>query len=133
MESLFIKGTEFTPTISFDIDSHEFRIEGVSRPEDVMGFYLSIIEWLRQYEEEIINHASSKYQITSVKLILRMTYFNSASAKSILQILERFKSISNKDVEVIIDFYYDEGDDQMMEDGEDLSEAIELPFNYIAE
>ncbi len=131
MESLFIEETEFTPKISFDIENCVFEIVGVSRPEDVMGFYIPTIEWLKKFDEEIVSHASNKYDITAIQFVLKMTYFNSASAKSLLQILDRIRIIGQKGVELKIDFYYDDGDDQMLEDGEDLSEAVEIPFNFI--
>ena len=30
-----------------------------------------------------------------------------------------------------VDWYYEDGDDQMLEDGEELSEALEIQFNFI--
>lgn len=131
MESLIIEATEFTPGINFDLNTYVFKMHGVSRPEDVMEFYSPIIEWLKQFDEEIVSHTSTKYDIPLLNFVIHMSYFNSSSAKSLLQVFERFKVIYNRGIKLQIDFYYDDGDEQMKEDGEDLSEAIEIPFNFI--
>jgi len=132
MEPLFIEAGEFTPEISFDSNSNIFEISGVSRPENVMGFYQPAFSWLQEYENEVLGEGLDyKYRVNSLKLIIKLSYFNSASSKAILQILDLIRKFHLKGVNVEIDFYYDEGDEQMREDGEDLSEAIEIPFNYI--
>ena len=41
------------------------------------------------------------------------------------------KCVISNGINIKIDWFYEEGDDKMMEDGEDLAEAIELKFNYI--
>lgn len=131
MKPLKIIATEFTPRVSFDPNTRIFELHGISRPEDVMGFYNQLIQWLKQYEESTLCHSNAKYDINELHVIIKLSYFNSASSKSLIQVLELFKRFNNKGLPVRIDFYYDEGDDQMRDDGEDLSDAIELEFNYI--
>jgi len=60
-----------------------------------------------------------------------MSYFNSSSSKFIIQILRHVKNLKDHGLDLIIDWYYEEGDEKMMEDGEDLAESVELEFNYI--
>ena len=57
---------------------------------------------------------------------------NSASSKYILQLLDHFKKLYEKDAKIIVDWYYDDIDDQIFEDGEDLSDVIKIPFNLIS-
>ena len=45
--------------------------------------------------------------------------------------LRHIKNLMNHGIEIKIDWYYEEGDEKMMEDGEDLAEAVDLEFNYI--
>jgi len=45
--------------------------------------------------------------------------------------LRHIKNLIDQGIEIRIDWYYEEGDEKMMEDGEDLAEAVELEFNYI--
>ena len=41
------------------------------------------------------------------------------------------KNLIDQGLDIGIDWYYEEGDEKMMEDGEDLAEAVELEFNFI--
>jgi hypothetical protein len=54
---------------------------------------------------------------------------NSASSKYILQILDYFKKLYLKKAKITVDWYYEDVDDQIFEDGEDLSDVINIPFN----
>ncbi len=60
-----------------------------------------------------------------------MTYFNSGSSKYMIQILRTLRNLIRIGVDIDIDWYFEEGDDKMQDDGEDLAEAVELNFNYI--
>ncbi|MBN1187303.1 MAG: DUF1987 domain-containing protein [Bacteroidales bacterium] len=131
MEALHIAESEFTPRVMMDPEKHIFELEGVSRPEDVMGFYNPILKWLINYDDEILSHSDAKYNINDIRFIVKLSYFNSASSKSLLQILEVFQRIYLKGFPVNIDFFYDEGDDQMREDGEDLADAVDMRFNFL--
>ena len=131
MEPLIIEETEFTPRVSLDPEKHIFEFEGISRPEDVMDFYNPILKWLIKYDDDVLSHSDAKYNINEIRIIVKLSYFNSASSKSLLQILEVFQKIYVKGFNVNIDFYYDEGDDQMREDGEDLADAVDMQFNFM--
>jgi hypothetical protein len=48
----------------------------------------------------------------------------------LLQILEVFTKIKQKAGDIRIDWYYDESDEQMYDDGMDLSGSVNLPFNF---
>lgn len=130
MESLIIESTEFTPRISFDQETRTIRIEGVSRPEDVSAFYGQVIDWMTGYESELYKNKVLGGKKFSMNVIFKFSYFNSASAKMIYILLESLLRIKNMGYTLDIDWYYDEGDDQMREDGEELSEAIDIPFNF---
>ena len=131
MEVFFKEGTEFTPRISLDPDKRLFEISGVSRPEDVSAFYTPVIEWLKGFKLMEIDNLNSPYREDGFRIIFRLSYFNSSSAKMILQFLEILRDINDSGVSVNIEWYYEEGDEQVLEDGEDLAETIELPFRFI--
>lgn len=131
MKNLNLHGTEFTPEISFDAQSRIFSITGISRPEDVKECYSPALDWLRDFENEVLNRSSSKYDQRTLRLKFNMIYFNSASSKALLQILECFRKFLDDGYLVEVEWFYDEGDDQLREDAEDLSDAIEIPFKYL--
>jgi hypothetical protein len=132
MENLIIEETEFTPDIFFNTDNQTFVLKGVSRPENVQEFYNPAIKWLDDYEKEILSaiDAPAKMQL---KITFHFSYFNSSSSKMLLQLLTFFAKQQDNGFKVIVDFYYDEGDDQMLEDGEELQEILGIPFNFIEE
>jgi len=130
MEILQLNKTDFTPGVSFNPASNELVFEGVSRPENASEFYSQIIDWVVTYESSLYkNHvlASKKFD---VHITFKFSYFNSASSKMIYQLLESVKRISMMGYKIIINWYSEEGDDQMLEDGEELSEALDIPFNF---
>ena len=131
MKSLILESTEFTPEVHFNIDNHIFDMTGVSMPENASGFYLQIIEWLDEYEENIANKNTGEDDI-SIKLNFKLTYCNSASAKYLLTIMEKLKTFKDSGINIEINWYYDAGDELMLNDGKDLSDTINLPFNYHA-
>ncbi len=133
MNALIIQSTEFTPSISLNPESRIFEFEGISRPEDVLTFYTSVIDWITDYESELYKINVSGGKKFELNIIFRLSYFNSSSAKMIFLILESLSRIRKMGYPLNIEWYYDEGDDQMYDDGHELSEAIDIPFNFHAE
>jgi len=121
MENLYIEPTEITPKIVFDVKNKTFELSGISRPEDVVAFY-----------ESIIFKIESEVNKLKFDLNFDLTYINSASSKYILQILDFFKKLSLKGAIINCNWYYEDLDDQILEDGEDLSDVIRMDFNFIA-
>jgi hypothetical protein len=130
MNSLIIPATDFTPKVNFIIETGQLEISGVSRPEDVAGFYEEPLDWLSRFEESIVK-SGNRYEFQDMHLIFQLSYFNSASSKFIIMMLRHIRNLISHGINNKIDWYYEEGDDKMMEDGEDLAEAVELEFNYI--
>ena len=130
MNSLIIPGTDFTPKINFMVETGLLEFSGVSRPEDVAGFYEQPLEWLTKFEDFILK-PDHKYECQELHIVFKMSYFNSSSSKYLIQMLHHIKNLIDKGIEVKIDWYYEEGDEKMMEDGEDLADAVDLVFNYI--
>lgn len=62
---------------------------------------------------------------------MNLEYFNSASAKVFIHLLEQIKHVSLKDKKYIFNWYYEDGDDDILERGEYFSSILDAPFNYI--
>lgn len=130
MKNLNIEATEFTPKVNLDVNNKKFELIGMSRPEDVVAFYESVIFKIEGYISSVLE---PEKDFSDFKFYLKfdLTYMNSASSKYILQILDHFKKLYNLDAKITVDWYYDDIDDQIFEDGEDLSDVIKIPFNLI--
>ena len=124
MEALIINKTDDTPAIHLDKASGTFQFSGKSLPEDVTTFYAPVFKWLDEY--------GSAANPESV-FIFKMTYFNTASSKIILDILMRLENLHNDGkTKVTVEWHHDEDDEDMQEAGEEYSEIVEVPFKFVA-
>src|SRR6056297_3255800 len=122
MESISIEGTSKTPTVSLDPESGTIEIKGRSIPENSIEFYRPIIEWLDEY-------AKNPNKKTTVNV--QLEYFNTSSSKCILDIFKKLESLKKARNEVVINWYYEEDDEDMLESGEDYESIIRVPFKMI--
>jgi len=128
MEVLNIKGTNVSPEVNFDHKALTFEMAGYSRPENVRDFYMPILSWLEQFVAEII---TTKPSISKpVAFNFRMIYFNSSSAKFLFDMITHINAIHKNNVPVMINWYFDEDDEELKEAGEELSEMADFPFSY---
>jgi len=130
MENLYIEPTEISPKVIFDIKNKRFELSGISRPEDVVAFYESVIFKIEKYILHVLKNENTIKNI-SFNLVFDLNYINSASSKYILQILDLFKRILVKGAKINCSWYYQDADDQILEDGEDLSDVIKMDFNFL--
>ena len=131
MENLIIPETDYTPGVNFRIDSGHLELSGISRPEDVADFYEDILDWLGELENSVLGKSELKYNLLKLIFEIRLSYFNSSSSKYLIMMLRHIKNILDGGLQVEINWFYEEGDDKMQEDGEDLADAVDLEFNYI--
>jgi len=122
MESLLVEGTAKTPTIRFDGDHGLIEIKGRSIPENSIEFYKPLIDWLDKYSQ-------SPKQVTKVNI--QLEYFNTSSSKCILDVFKKLETIHKSNYEVVINWYYEEDDEDMLEAGEDYESIIRIPFKMI--
>ena len=122
MDKIEIEGTPKTPTVEFDAGSGVLKIEGRSIPENSIEFYKPIVEWLDEY-------GKSPKEKTEVNI--QLEYFNTSSSKCILDVLKKLELISKAGNEMIINWYYEEDDEDMLEAGEDYQSIIKVPFKMI--
>ncbi|UCH14949.1 MAG: DUF1987 domain-containing protein [Bacteroidales bacterium] len=121
MDNLLIESTKKTPEVSFNVDGR-IKISGRSIPEDATKFYDDLYEWVFYY-------CQNPPESTTVDIELE--YFNSGSSKAILHILRALVDIAKKGHKMTINWYYEEGDDDIMERGEYYESILETKFNFI--
>ncbi|MGB4292656.1 MAG: DUF1987 domain-containing protein [Bacteroidales bacterium] len=121
MGELRIEKGKNTPEIILDPDG-VIQITGRSIHENVEEFYQPVEEWINEY---IKNPA----EITVVNM--HMEYFNSASARVFIKLFQKIIYVTVKDKKYIFNWYYDEGDEDILERGEYFSAVLSVPFNFI--
>lgn len=121
MDQYFLEPTRNTPEICFSPDG-KIRIRGRSIHENVDEFYKPSLKWVEQY---LLDPADITY------IDIQLEYFNSASAKYIIQLLQRFQRVTLKDKKFFINWFYDEGDEDILERGEYFASVLDIDFNFI--
>ena len=122
MEPLLIEGTPKTPSIRFEADQGLIEIKGRSIPENSIEFYKPLVDWLDKYGEG---------PSTLTKVNIQLEYFNTSSSRCILDVFKKLETIHKAKHEVIINWYYEEDDEDMLEAGEDYESIIRVPFKMI--
>ena len=119
MEDIRIEGTPKTPTVHFNAAAGSLDIKGRSIPENSIEFYKPLMDWIEEY-------AKSAQPKTTVNI--QLEYFNTSSSKCILDLFKKLEAVNN---EIVINWYYEEDDEDMLEAGEDYDAIINIPFRMI--
>lgn len=121
METLTIEKTPKTPSIIFNPKQGKLEIKGRSIPENSVGFYKPLIDSLDQY---ITNPTSPTI------VDFQLEYFNTASSKCIIDVLKHLEVVNKQGTQVDINWYYEDGDEDMLDSGEDLKVNVSFTFNF---
>ena len=122
MDSLALEPTQETPKIVLDKLQDNLEISGISVPEDAQKFYEPILKWIDDYALNPNN---------KTVFVFKLEYFNTASSKLILDILFKLKTLNEKGNLVLIHWYHEEDDSDMLLAAKTYSEITGLNFEYI--
>ena len=120
MEALSIDISPKTPLVEFNAQEGQLEFRGRSIPENSIEFYTPIFEWIDKY---------SIQPKEETKVNIQLEYFNTSSSKCLLDIFKKLQylHINNKS-KVIVTWFYEEDDEDMLEAGEDYQAIIKVPF-----
>jgi hypothetical protein len=121
MEELKFAPTKNTPEIILNPDGI-IKIRGRSIHENAVDFYAPVEKWISTY-------ITTPANVTSVEMSLE--YFNSASAKIFISLLQKITYVSLKHKKFVINWYYEEGDEDILERGEYFASVLDVPLNFI--
>ena len=116
MNALLIEETKGTPRITLNLNG-ELLIEGRSLPEDPILFYAPVLNWVT-----ICN-------IVHATVHIRLDYMNTSSTKELYLFFKYLKG--NQHVkDITVNWYYEEGDDDVYEIGREFEAMVELSFCF---
>lgn len=122
MENVNIEGTAKTPTVIFEPANGLLEIKGRSIPENSTEFFKPLVDALKSFS----TNASG-----AITVNFKLEYFNTSSSKCILDILKILESIKKTGKTVVLNWYYEEDDEDMLESGENYQEIVNIPFNML--
>ena len=120
-----IEATNKTPYVEYNESNGTLLISGKSIPENTIKFYQTIVEWLQTFIQE--------NETKKLELIFKLEYFNTSSAKKILEVMKLVQQLYDKgNKQVSIQWQYEEGDVDMLEAGEDFMKPLHIPISFTA-
>ncbi len=116
-----LHATDKTPAILFDTQTGVFSITGKSLTENAYEFYKPLLELIEGYKKQ------PQFQTI---INIQLEYFNTSSSKSMLDLLRSFETLKTSS-NIIVNWYYEADDDDMLEVGEDYQQIVDLTFKMI--
>lgn len=121
MQNFTTEQSAKTPFIELNSQTGHFSMRGKSIPENTLQFYKPLFEWLTEYNQ-------SPQKTTTVDI--QMDYFNTSSAKIFADLFHQLEKLQESGKSnVIINWLYNEEDDDMLEAGEDYKSITKVTFN----
>ncbi len=119
MENFFIEGTDRTPEISFNVKSGVLAISGRSITENPISFY-------KKLEEIVLEYGENPKPNTSI--LVTLEYFNTSTSKCLVDLFKLFEPIHAAKSKVLVEWFYEQDDEEIMDSGEDYKDFINIPF-----
>lgn len=117
---MMIQKTNTTPFVSVDMSLGKITLKGRSSPISSMAFYNPVIE-------EICESITSR----DVAVNLELKDLNTSSCKCLMSMFKTLKKVEENGYRVVVNWYVEEDDFDMIETGEDFEGLTELKFQYI--
>ena len=114
---LFMQRTLNTPLIKFE--DGVLVISGRSIPENALAFFEPLFRF-------IANYTKRPYPITEVNVMLE--YANSSTNRSLMTVFTLLEKIYENGNNIHVNWYYEIGDDLMLELGNDFKALLRIPF-----
>ncbi|MEQ9298808.1 MAG: DUF1987 domain-containing protein [Cyclobacteriaceae bacterium] len=121
MESYVLESTRVSPQIRFLPEEGLLELRGRSSPEHPLQVYQPLIDRLERY----VSNGSHTLIIN-----FELDYFNTSSSKCIYEIFKKAGQMGASGKELIINWFYEEEDEDMIEQGEDFANLLDIEFNF---
>jgi hypothetical protein len=121
MNDLLIQPTAQTPLIHFCFGTGVMEIKGRSIPDQPDDFWLPVLNWFESY-------LMMPKRPTIIKIDLE--YFNISSSKRILFLLYKLNELTESGMDVKVQWYYRQSDEDMFEVGQDYAYMVKVPFEF---
>lgn len=113
--------TKSSPEIILD-PGGIIRIKGRSILENASDFYQPVLEWVEEYV---------RVPAALTCIDINLEYFNSATAKVLITLIQRVSAVTFRNAKFKVNWYYEEGDEDILERGEYIESVLEIDFNFI--
>ncbi|SNS91661.1 protein of unknown function [Ekhidna lutea] len=121
-ESYIREATRTTPYACVNFQAGKIELQGRSSPENTMEFYEPFIRAITMI---------GKLNKEKIEADFKLMYFNTSSARCIYLIVKQLKRLEDSGKNVVINWYAEEDDEDMLETGMDFQDIVDINFNII--
>ena len=124
MEEFFLKMSERLPEIR--LREGFVSIKGHSIPQDPKKIYKPVLQWVKDYIKDPAPHT---------EVSLNIDFSDTDSTKAIFDILKLLAMCqkTNHRIEMVFNWIYKKGDDDIKKLGECFESKLDIIFNYLEE
>jgi hypothetical protein len=120
MNDLIIEPTRKTPEIIFKTNG-QLLLNGISLPQNVIDFFMPVFSWLEQLKSQ---------NPDQICFTIDLIYLDTSSTKAILSMLKLMKKIVPNENNLEVIWKYEQGDMDMLDQGEVLQRTTKIPFRF---
>jgi len=124
MKTLLIEKTKATPQVQFDAENRTLSLQGQSYPENAFKFYEPLFIWIDEFSLQVAEGEL-------ISLELSMPCINTSSSKCVLMLLEKLEDAREKGKRIVVNWYYDAGNESELECAEEFKDFVDIEFNII--
>lgn len=121
LTSKIIPRTKISPEISLSPEGI-ITIKGRSFSGEVKQLPSDVEIWLTEY-------LSNPAPITRIEI--RLEYIGGFTSGYYVEIVKKIRTVYEMGKKLVVNWYYEEGDEDILEKGECISMYLDLPFNFI--
>lgn len=114
--------TAETPQVQLNASSGLVELTGRSIPHNANAFYRPILEWFEEYVTQ---------PQEETEIVIKLEYLNTSSSKCLLELLKKAEQLSDASRSIQVKWFFETGDDDMQEVGEDYDLIVNLPFEFV--
>ncbi len=120
MNILFLQASRLTPEVRLNTDERALHLIGRSSPENALTFFQPVYDSVDEYFKE--------KDVLQVNMMFE--YFNTSSSKCLFTLFKQMQRYHGKGKKVIINWYYEEEDEDMYETGEDFAMLLDIDIDF---
>lgn len=122
METLHIQQTNTCPLVEFNPNGN-LLLAGIATPENVQKFFAPVFVWIDSYLST--NPSKTNFRI-------HIEYLNTSSTRIMIDLIKRIHDSKTDKHKVTIEWVYEDGDEDIMELGEDIAAITKCNLVLVA-